>query len=734
MKEHSNCGIGVVANINGVKEHQIIKDGIKILNRLEHRGGVLRDGSGDGAGIMMQIPRDFFKKVAKVSGGYYLAMTFLPQDEKKRNLCTSIIEEVIKEAKLNILATRDVPVKDKILGNSARVSMPNIFQYFIEEKDEFFMYSLRRKIEKRIYEHMEKKDFYFVSFSNKTVVYKGLITPKQFNDFYPDLLDPDFKSAFVMIHQRFSTNTLPSWDLAHPFRYLAHNGEINTIAGNKNWIEAKKGDVYSSSYSKEIIEELFPLTSSFNSDSANLDSVIEFMVATGKKLPEILTTLVPEAWEENTTLDPLLRDYYKAKSLVMEPWDGPAGLLSCTGDELFATLDRNGLRPMRYTITTEDKLIISSEMGVLDTPFSHIKKSGKLSAGEFLYLDLKNKKLLSKDEIIEEIIKTTDYDRETKNLIIHNIEKTTEPSLCKSEVYENMKRFSYSKEDIDISIDYIADTGNEMVTSTTFDIPLAVLDEDNPKLFFDYFRQKFAQVTNPPIDSIREASVFSLTSIYGGKKNLLDYQEDRGNIHMFKSPIISTDQVNLLLKDGATLLSTEFNEGLEEALVALADKAVQLAINKTNIVLTDRSTNRSIPILLAASTVHHTLIEKGLRNKVGLVIESGEAREINHFALLVGYGADLVSPYLVSDYLINEGRDINSYLKGVDNGIKKIMSKMGISSIASYRGAKIFEAIGLSTNLCNRYLGGTSSPIDGLDLKEVEIELKNREEDRKSVV
>ena len=727
MREHSNCGLGVVANIDNMAEHQIIRDGLKILKRLEHRGGTLRDGSGDGAGMMLQIPRDFFKKVMGVEGNYYVAMTFLPQEKKKRSFCEEIIFSEIKKSGFTILGSRVVPVREGVLGESARSSMPIICQYFIEGgKDDFSMYSLRRRIEKRIYNIMEKKEFYFASFSNKTIVYKGLITPGQFYEFYEDLLDEDFKSAYAMIHQRFSTNTLPSWDLAHPFRVLEHNGEINTIAGNRSWIEARRGDIYSDEYSREDVEKLFPLTSIDNSDSANLDSVVELLMHTGRKLPEILTTLVPQAWEGRRTLEPKLKKYYEAKSLVMEPWDGPAGLITSNGDEIFATLDRNGLRPMRYTVTTDNKLIISSEMGVLDTDFSKIKTSGKLSAGEFLYLNLKEKRLLPREEIVELIAGTTDFREEVKNLKFHKRESTPVRTSMAS-VIEAMKRFSYTREDLEISIDYLQKNSSEMVSSATYDIPLAVLDEDNPRLFFDYFRQKFAQVTNPPIDSIREASVFSLTSTYGAKKNLLDPREYRGVIHMFPSPVVSNRNIDALLREGAVSVSTAFRDDIEDAIKKIVERCINLARLGKNIILSDRNSPRSVPILLISSAVHHALVEEGLRSKVGIGVESGEIREIGHYALLIGYGVDIVNPYLVLDYLSGENRDLTPYYRGVDKGIKKIMSKMGISSVASYRGAKIFEAVGLSSDLCRRYLGGTPTEIEGMGLKEIQKELYKRE-------
>ncbi|RUA07008.1 MAG: hypothetical protein DSY38_03440 [Fusobacteria bacterium] len=731
MKEHSNCGIGVVANINNIPQHQIVRDGIKILNRLEHRGGSLRDGSGDGAGLLVQIPKEFFKEKVGIHGDYHVAMTFLPKDEVLRKTCIDIISEEISLAKSTILAEREVPIKEEILGTSAKKSLPYIYQYFIkvpQNENDFFVYKLRKKIEKRISaKGILKKEFYFASFSNKTVVYKGLITPKQFHEFYIDLSEESFKSAYVMVHQRFSTNTLPSWDLAQPFRIVEHNGEINTINGNTAWIEARKNDTYSKEYSKEQIEEIFPLTSPENSDSANLDSVVEFMMCTGKKLPEIITTLVPQAWEKNDTLEQKLKEYYEAKSLVMEPWDGPAGLITSNGDEIFASLDRNGLRPMRYTITKDNKLIISSEMGVLDTEFPKIAYSGKLSAGEFLHLDLIEQKLLTRDEIIEKIISGTDYKEETKNLKKYNNIGEVKATLSTEEVEELLHRYSYTKEDIDMSIEHLAKEGKETVASTNYDAPLAILDEENPRLFFDYFKQKFAQVTNPPTDSIREKSIFSITSYFGGKKNLLDSKEDRGTIYQFSSPIIVNEYLEELKQLNSVIISTEFKDNMEDSLKNIIETAISNAEENKNIILSDKNTNRSIPMLLSVSAVHHALVEKGLRGRVGLAVESGEIREITHYALLIGYGADLVNPYLVLEYLAVKNLDTTKYLNAVDSGIQKIMSKMGISSVASYRGAKIFESIGLSRNLCDKYLGNTSSDLEGLDIEDIQKEVIFRE-------
>ncbi len=731
MKEHSNCGIGVVANIDNTPHHNIVLDGIQILNRLEHRGGMLRDGSGDGAGIMTQIPRDFFKRVHGIDGNYYVAMTFLPKDEKKREVCEDVIRKTLNKEIMTILGIRKVPVKSEVLGNSAHKSMPEIYQYFIEDnKSEFDFYRVRREIEKNIYSRgIEKKDFYFVSFSNKTVVYKGLITPKQFNEFYLDLLEEDYKSAVVMVHQRFSTNTLPSWDLAHPFRILQHNGEINTISGNRNWIEARRSDSYSKDYSKESVEKLFPLTDSNNSDSANLDSVVEFMLKTGKNISEVLTTLVPSAWENNKSLEPKLKEYYEAKSLMMEPWDGPAGLITCTGDEVFAVLDRNGLRPMRYTLTKSGKLVISSEMGVLDTQFKDIKISGKLSAGEFLHLDLKAKKLLTREEIIERITASTNYKEEIRDIKYFE-DKTTEPSLHMDEVNHEMERFSYTRDDLEVSIDYLQENQKEKVGSTTYDIALAAIDEDNPRLYFEYFRQKFAQVTNPPIDSIREATVFSIKSTYGSKKNLLDPCEPRGTIYSFDSPIVNNGVIEMIKSEGARSISTGFKSEIENAIQKVVDEAIFYAKKGCNIILSDRNTTRSIPILLISSAVHHALVEKGLRGRVGIAIESGEIREVAHYALLIGYGADIINPYLVLDYLHHKYSEISPYLKTIDKGIMKIMSKIGISSLSSYRGAKTFELIGVSKDVSDRFMGGTPTQIGGLTLEGIEKEILLRESKR----
>ena len=731
MKEHSNCGIGVVANIDNIPQHQIIRDGIKILNRLEHRGGTLRDGSGDGAGILVQIPKEFFKEKVGIVDDFHIAMTFLPKDKILRKVCMDIIKEEISSAKSNILAERVVPVKDGILGTSARKALPYIYQYFIkipQSKNQFFAYALRRNIEKRISSQgILKKDFYFASFSDKTIVYKGLITPKQFNEFYTDLTEKSFKSAYIMIHQRFSTNTLPSWDLAQPFRALEHNGEINTINGNIAWIEGRKNNTYSNEYSKDEIEKIFPLTSCENSDSANLDSVVEFMMYTGKKLPEIVTTLVPQAWEKNKNLEKNLKEYYESKSLVMEPWDGPAGLITSNGDEIFASLDRNGLRPMRYTITKDNKLIISSEMGVLDTEFANIAYSGKLSAGEFLHLDLLEKKLLTRNEIIERIIDNTNYKEETKKLKKYPRINKIESNLNIEEIENLLDRHSYTKEEIEMSIEHLAIEGKEVVASTNYDVSLAILDEVNPRLFFDYFKQKFAQVTNPPIDSIREKSIFSITSNFGEGKNLLDSIEDRGVIHQFTSPIIENQYMDELKKQNSATISTKFEGNIEKSLKIIVEKAILEAKNNKNIILTDKDSKRSIPILLVVSAVHHALIEKSLRGKIGLAIESGEIREITHYALLIGYGADLVNPYLVLEYLLIKKLDIAKYLVGIDDGIQKIMSKMGISSIASYRGAKIFEVIGLSHEICTKYMGNTPSDLDGLSMEDIEKEIISRE-------
>ena len=752
--EKDNCGIGFIAKLDGKADTEIVKKGLNILKRLEHRGAVGADPeTGDGAGLLIQQPDDFLRSKLAEQGyslpefdDYAVGMIFLPPEEV---LIKNIIEEKIKEYNTELIAWREVPVAEDKIGDNAASTLPVIKQLFIKNKtdnDSFTLelYLLRRAIEKAVREsELENKDFFHISsFSNQTIVYKGLLLAEQIEEFYLDL-QSEMKSQFALVHQRYSTNTFPSWDLAQPFRYLAHNGEINTLQGNINWMSAREPDLYSETIGAEI-KQVFPVNDRAESDSANLDHVLELMLASGMGLTEAITMLIPEAWEGNDELDRQLKDYYEYNATLMEPWDGPAAVTFTNGKEIGATLDRNGLRPVRYLVTKNDELVLASEVGGLEIPSAKIKKSGKLTPGEIILVDLEAGELKYNEQIKRELSEKKPYDKwlERKEYLKEFPEVKARYGNDFESIIKRLKLFGYDREELKVILAAMASDKKEPIGSMGNDTPLAVLSNQN-KLLFNYFKQLFAQVTNPPIDPIREELVMSLKSNLGSKANILEKKADKAEVIELDSPVIKNQELDKILAlDNQTFKAVEvdmlFNpdEGLERGLNQLFKEVeAKIEAGYNIIVLSDRDAGENkaaIPSLLATSALHNHLIEVGKRNGVDLIIETGEAREIMHFALLIGYGALAVNPYLAFEsieylaqegiYLEGEDDLIANYLKAVEKGLLKIMSKMGISTIESYRGAQIFEAVGLNEEFVEQYFPGTASRIGGADIDVIEKE------------
>lgn len=757
--EHDACGVGLVLNINGVKSHTIVENGLHVLENMVHRGAENADNkTGDGAGIMIQIPHEFIllQGIAVPEKGHYgTGLVFLPREKEYQDLCMQMLFEHIEKEGLHILAVRDIPVNSNILGEMALECEPEIKQIFVigeeglpTDKLELKLYLSRLKIEKEIVDTQKfpshiKKSFYIPSLSSKRIIYKGMLTPIQLRLYFPDLLHPNFTSAIALVHSRFSTNTFPTWDLAQPFRMVGHNGEINTIKGNRLWMEARESILRSDSLGD--IKDLWPIIQPSMSDSASFDNVLEFLIMSGKSLPHALAMMIPESWNDKNPISSDLKAFYEYHSLFMEPWDGPATILFSDGRYAGGMLDRNGLRPARYLITNNNMMVIASETGVLPIDASEIKERGRLKPGKMLMIDTEEGTIRYDAELKEELAKAYPY-REwlSKNRI--SLDEISSGRSVKYEVdkYEQyLKTFGYYKEDIEKIIIPMAKEGKEPTASMGNDTPLAVLS-NKPQRLFNYFRQLFAQVTNPPIDPIREELVMSLTGYIGSlHKNILEPLPEHTKMVRLSSPIISNEELDLLAHLGykgfkAEILPILFkpkdvNNSLEKALDDLCLKAEQAVDKGANyIILSDRGVdkdNAPIPSLLAVSAVHHYLIKHLKRMQVDIIIESAEPREIMHFALLFGYGANAVNPYLalavIEEAVKKENIHLDfhtamkHYIKSVNKGLLKTMSKMGISTLKSYIGGQIFEAIGLNSGLVNNYFKGTVSKIEGADMEDI---------------
>ena len=752
--EHDACGVGMLVNIQGGKSHELVESALKVLENMRHRGAEGADNkTGDGAGIMLQIPHEFILLQGipvPEKGKYGTGLLFLPKDGKDQAVILSVIIEEIEKEGLTLMHLRNVPTCPEILGEAALANEPDIKQIFItgfteSETADRKLYIIRKRIENRIRKSdiPTREDFYIVSLSTKNIVYKGMLSSLQLRNYFPDLTNSYFTSGLALVHSRFSTNTFPTWGLAQPFRLLAHNGEINTIRGNRGWMEARESVL--SSPTLGDIREIRPIVQPGMSDSASLDNVLEFLLMSGLSLPHAMAMLVPESFNEKNPISEDLKAFYEYHSILMEPWDGPAALLFSDGRYAGGMLDRNGLRPARYLITQGGMMVVASEVGVMDFEPGDIKEKGRLQPGKILLIDTEKGEIYYDGELKKQLAEAKPYRTWLAGNRIELDELKSGRKVSHSvENYDSMLRiFGYSKEDVERLIVPMCTTGAEPINSMGNDTPLAVLS-DKPQLLYNYFRQQFAQVTNPPIDPIREELVMSLTEYIGAVgMNILTPSENHCKMVRLNHPILNNAQLDILCniryKGFKTVkLPLLFEvakgcQGLQQALATLCKQAEESVNEGVNyIVLSDRDVDAdhaAIPSLLAVSAVHHHLISVGKRVQTALIVESGEIREVMHAALLLGFGASALNPYMafaVIDKLVNE-KEIQldyataekKYIKSVCKGLFKIMSKMGISTIRSYRGAKIFEAVGLSEELSNAYFGGLSSRIGGIRLDEV---------------
>ena len=747
--EHDACGVGMVVNIHGNKSHELVDNALKVLENMEHRGAETRDKTGDGAGIMIQIPHEFILLQGipvPEKGKYGTGLVFLPKEAKAQQDILSVMIEEIEREGLQLMHLRAVPTNPEVLGAAAREVEPDIKQIFvtgISDEDvpvfERILYKVRKRIENRI----DNEDFYICSLSNKNIIYKGMLTSGQLRRYFPDLSNDYFTSGLALVHSRFSTNTFPKGKLAQPFRLLAHNGEINTIRGNRGWMKARESVLNSEALGD--IKDLRPIVQEGMSDSASLDNVFEFLMLSGLSLPQAMAILVPESFNDKNPISEDLKAFYEYHSILMEPWDGPAALLFSDGRYAGGMLDRNGLRPSRYTITKNGMMVVASEVGVMDFEPGDVVSKGRLQPGKILLIDTQEGKIYYDGEIKEQLAKAHPY-REWLNENRVQLEKLKSGRKVENSVSDfeqKLVTFGFGQEDIDKTIIPMTTAGQEPVAAMGNDTPLAVIS-DRPQVLFNYFRQQFAQVTNPAIDPIREELVMSLTEYIGAVgTNILTPDASNCKMVRLPQPVLTNTQLDILCnirykgfntKKLAMLFEiAKGEEGLRQALDDLCKEAEESVDEGVNyIILSDRDIDEkhaAIPSLLAVSAVHHYLISVGKRVQTALIVESGEIRETMHAALLLGYGASALCPYmtfailddLVKKHKIQEeyATAEKNYIKAVDKGLKKIMSKMGISTIRSYRGAKIFESIGLSEDLLRRYFGTETSTIGGVGLKEI---------------
>ena len=769
--EKDACGMGFVVNIKGKKSHSIIDDGLRILERLEHRGGAGADkDTGDGAGILVQIPHEFFKRECEVlginlpsAGDYGVGMVFAHKYESLRNEQKRIFEEVVREEGQVVLGWREVPVDGTKVGQEAAAIRPWMIQILIgkgpdvtnNKEFERKLYIIRKLAEKRIIPLSKElsSDFYIASLSSKTIVYKGMLTPGQLRDFYLDLSDLDFTSALAMVHSRFSTNTFPSWARAHPNRFLVHNGEINTIRGNVNWINAREGKAESPLFPD--IKKVFPVVDDSGSDSAMFDNTLEFLHMTGRSLPHAIMMMIPEPWERNNLMSQEKHDFYEFNSFMMEPWDGPAAMGFTDGTVIGGVLDRNGLRPARYYVTTDDRVIMASEVGVVNENAENIRAKGRLEPGKMLLIDTAEQRIISDEEIKHRVATELPYDEWVKEHVIHlsEITQADESDIPKVEdLFKNQQAFGYTQEDLVRMIVPMAKDGKDPVGAMGADAPLAILS-DKPQLLYSYFKQMFAQVTNPPIDSIREEMVTSTRVMLGNSGNLTEPNKAGTYALSMRTPILTNQELaSIKALDCRRMKSvtlpilfdpTKGAEGLRDALDELCAKAEEAARTDQNVlILSDRGVDENhapIPALLAVAAVHNHLIRKVLRTEIGLILESGEPREVHHFCTLIGYGVTAINPYLALETVrdlqarkrlgdITPEQAEKNYIKAAVGGIMKVMSKMGISTVRSYHGAQIFEALGLNTNFINKFFVNTPTRIGGIGLSGVANEALARYE------
>ncbi len=765
QNHHDACGVGFLADVRGEKSHSIVEKGIQILCNMEHRGAVGGDmKTGDGAGMLTQIPHDFFKRELPFSlpqpGDYGVGFFFLPQDKEKREYAMQMADYTLKNEGLEILGWRDVPVNPKSLGKEAKREMPFFKQVFVvpkhkQEKDksshlERKLYIARKVIEREATKsRWSLQEFYISSFSSRKIVYKGMFVSTQFVSFYPDLGDKDFATSFAVVHQRYSTNTFPSWFLAHPFRYIAHNGEINTLRGNINKIMAREHTLSSPLFGDEI-KRLLPIVNTTLSDSAIFDSVLELLIMGGRSIEHALMMMVPEAFGSKYHISEDKRAFFEYHAAIMEPWDGPAAITFTDGIKVGALLDRNGLRPARYVITKSGLVLLASEVGVLDISPDDIIEKGRLAPGKMLIVDTQKKRIIKDNEIKSSISRQKPYRHWLeKNRILlkglFNLPRMTERG--EKDLLTVQKAFGYTGEDLTKIILPMVENAQEAIGSMGNDTALAILSE-KPQLLFNYFKQLFAQVTNPPIDPYRENLVMSLMSFVGREKNLLEETPEHCHQLKLSHPILTNDDIHILrnteipnfkVSTVSILFPTTGHIGSLERAINSVCREVEERIDSGDslIILSDRGVNierAAIPSLLATSAVHHYLVKRGKRHLAGLIIETGEAREVHHFATLIGYGASAINPYLAFETIVDlnkrgyiegslsEEEAIENYITAIKKGLLKVMSKMGISTIRSYRGAQIFETIGLSEEFVEKYFTGTPTPIGGIGIETVERE------------
>ncbi|MCH8060874.1 MAG: glutamate synthase large subunit [Chloroflexi bacterium] len=770
--EHDACGVGLVANIKGSKSHTIIDQGLEVLVNLEHRGACGSDPeTGDGAGVLIQMPHEFFAEECRAlgidlppPGDYGVGMVFFPKDPVQQSECEATIERLVRDEGQTFLGWRDVPVSPDAIGVLARKVMPGIRQFFVAKSSDIAdgdafqlkLYVIRRLIENAVAgSNLANSDeFYVCSLSSNTIVYKGLIMASQLEHFYHDLANELLISSFVMVHSRFSTNTLGSWKLAHPYKYIIHNGEINTVRGNINWMTARQS-MFASPVLGEDVKKLLPIIGGVQSDTAGFDNALELLMATGRSLAHSLMMMIPEAWGDHLPMDQALKDFYEYHANLMEPWDGPALIIGTDGTRVCAVLDRNGLRPCRYLVTSDDLLVMASETGVLDVPPEKILYKDRIHPGRMFLLDTELGRIVDDAELKAELSNRRPYGQwlEANRVTLDSLPETDNPgSFDFDTLVQRQKAFGYTLEDLRMILEPMAINGSEAIGSMGNDTPLAVLS-DQDLLLFNYFKQLFAQVSNPPLDAIREELVTSLEATIGAEQNLFEETPEQSRQLRLRRPILTNDEMDkvrdidlpklktktlsMLFRpdEGAGALKREMDRLCEEASEAIRE-------GYTILVLSDRGVNEvhaPIPSLLATAGVHHHLIREGTRTKVGLVVESGEPRDVAQFALLIGYGAGAVNPYVAFETLASLAKHNGflegsvdfetaekNYVKAADKGILKIMSKMGISTIQSYRGAQIFEAVGLNDEVIDEYFTWTPSRVGGIGIAEIEEETRRR--------
>ncbi len=766
--ERDSCGVGFVCNINGQKSHNIIDQGLRVLKRLAHRGAVGADPkTGDGAGILIQVPHEFLLKECKENkinlphaGEYGTGLIFLPQDRKEYDYCKNIFSKVISTEGQDLLGWRKVPVDDSLIGKMARETEPIIEQIFIRKSEnisdqlsfERKLYIIRKQIENKIHSSKlkQKSFFYITNISSRTMSYKGLLMPHQLENFFLDLKDEAIKSAICLVHSRYSTNTFPTWDLAQPFRFLAHNGEINTLRGNINWMRARERLLKNKYFGKDI-EKVKPVIVPGGSDSATIDNVFELLTLSGRSMQHAMTMLIPSAWGKYTLVDDKLKEFFRYHACLMEPWDGPASIAFTNGKQIGAVLDRNGLRPARYIITKNDLVVMASEVGVLDLNPNEILYSGRLEPGKMFFIDTELKKIVKDEEIKESLLHERPYCEWTKKNIIEldklpKRKKKIENHI--NNVLLEMEIFGYTREDLKYLLKPMGETGKEPIGSMGNDTPHAVLSS-KPQLFFNYFKQLFAQVTNPAIDPIREDFVMSIRSFIGPQKNILEEIPDHAMKLDVREPILTNSELDKIkhinrkgfkTKTLSLLFDIRKKGSFMKALDRICKQAEHAIKEKYSfIILSDKGVNKNyaaLPSLMAMGCVQHHLVQKAMRTQISIIIESAEPREVHHFALLFGYGADCINPYLAYEALrhlihlgelnISTNEAVRNYRKAINKGILKILSKMGISTIRSYRGAQIFEALGLDHHVIDKCFAGTASRIGGAGFEVIQEETIKR--------